>query len=257
MNAEEAWESQIEQIGEAAHKAWKSYMIASGYADHVFDPEPRFEYDNGPSAVHFGYTGRCQYKPYCSKREYEHHPDMVPWADLPENKRGKYLEPVKAVFLATYAEGYEIGVGDALAARQIKKDEAHLHVASTTRIHTKRNADLRRSQLAEEYPIVKDLLDEIEDLNTVVGAAREVDAVVPFLLSCIACGESLSAEEEAEIRAKRATLAAALAGQPTADPRDAVVEAAGALLAVCDGCETCYYAKEHTTLTAALEGVAE
>lgn len=105
--AEEAWAAVAEEMGEKAHEAWKRYMIGQGYADH-----PNAAWD-GVEPRDFYHCVQCGAP--CSK----HHPDMVPWEDLPENKRGKYLKPAHDVFVTTYALAAQESARVVEAARRL------------------------------------------------------------------------------------------------------------------------------------------
>lgn len=85
-------ESLDDRLGRAAHSAWKLWIVGQGYADHAFDWDLTRRLE-GPVCT-------------CGELPDAHHADMVPWSDLPEAKRGKYVELARA--------GYLIGLGLAL-----------------------------------------------------------------------------------------------------------------------------------------------
>lgn len=80
-----------ERVGRAAHERWKLWIVSCGYADHAFERASRDSF-----------SWSCKWCP--DFNEHKHHEDMVPWEQLPEEKRGKYVGQGMA--------GYEIGLAE-------------------------------------------------------------------------------------------------------------------------------------------------
>jgi hypothetical protein len=81
----EAMERVWEQVGRAAHEAWRRWRIEGGYPDHAFRPYGGI------------YSGICS---ICAPREpralktpgkSDHHEDMIDWDDLRPEKKTKYI----------------------------------------------------------------------------------------------------------------------------------------------------------------------
>lgn len=99
-------DTERDAVGRAAHEAWKGWIVQGGYADHTLvkrvvgstaNGDDRYVCatcadSRGMSGHGVGYT-----EPF-------HHPDMVPWGYLPEEKRGKYLATGMAGYAAAEAE---------------------------------------------------------------------------------------------------------------------------------------------------------
>lgn len=223
LGAEEAWAAVAEEMGQAGHEAWKRYMIGQGYADHVWPNPPTFEdmVDASPNALEL-------WVPCCLLGVLRHHDDMVPWADLPENKRDKYLEPAHDVFVAAHA-GVTASLTDG-AEWKIKIDPR----APSTPIDTcasvvwagdERNVIKQIPYYAAELIVI--LHREIAEMKTAAqGSARVVEAAlrrVEALADWIETFEDpdpVHGWPEVEsarsfVAESRRSLTAALDGQPT------------------------------------------
>ena len=76
-----------DELGRAAHEAWKRWRIEHGYSGHAFVGQ------------WINYAGRddCYWGcAVCGKRLDDHYDDMVPWDDLPVEKREKYQRMAEA-----------------------------------------------------------------------------------------------------------------------------------------------------------------
>lgn len=72
-----------DEIGRAAHEAWKRWRIEGGYPDHAFVEWPE-------SRVRAADQGACRH-PGCRAIYPSHHEDMIDWDDLKPEKRQKYI----------------------------------------------------------------------------------------------------------------------------------------------------------------------
>lgn len=77
-----------DDVGRAAHEAWKAWRIAGGYPDHAF----RGGWIPDRSRL-IGERWGCL---VCSQEEIRHHEDMVDWDDLWQEKRQKYIVQAEA-----------------------------------------------------------------------------------------------------------------------------------------------------------------
>lgn len=75
----------IEQLSDAVHQGWMREKWAQGFARHTW----------------------C-YGVECSKPQEQHHPDMLPYADLSEPTRNYDRATVRAVVAALAEAGYQI-----------------------------------------------------------------------------------------------------------------------------------------------------
>lgn len=66
-----------DEPGQAAHAAWMAWRVEGGYPDHLF-------WWRSSAPRHDALCGTCR------RRASDHHDDMVPWAELPEEKKAKY-----------------------------------------------------------------------------------------------------------------------------------------------------------------------
>lgn len=120
-------DAERDAVGRAAHEAWKGWAVRSGYADHPWKSISK---------------GVCT-SPVCFKGPAAHHRDMVPWDDLPEEKRGKYIE--------TGMAGYALAEADLAALRaELAREKAYY--------------------VDEVRPYVNDLVDERAALRARVEA---------------------------------------------------------------------------------------
>ncbi len=71
-----------ERVGRKVHEAWKSLKVQDGYAAHAWAGIRRQGPEGDPS------TYSCA---QCRLTYDKHHPDMVPWEALPEEKKQKYI----------------------------------------------------------------------------------------------------------------------------------------------------------------------
>lgn len=92
----EAMERAREQVGRAAHEAWKRWRIEGGYPDHVFAGV--WAPDN---ARYFRESFGCR---LCSQSKDRHHEDMVAWERMEPHKRTKYIVQGMAGYEARQGE---------------------------------------------------------------------------------------------------------------------------------------------------------
>ena len=76
----------VERLAAAAHEGWMKARIAQGFADHTH------ALGTGIAVNHAG--ARCNRGCYEGQ---QHHPNMVPYADLPEKDKEASRQPVRAV----------------------------------------------------------------------------------------------------------------------------------------------------------------
>lgn len=109
--------TELDKVGHAAHEAWKVWIVEGGYANHRFvscsvdhfSEEVKLKYPDRMACGHPLGATACHWN-RCLIPPEKHHPDMVPWEELPTKKRGKYLATGMAgyeVAAATYDEVHE------------------------------------------------------------------------------------------------------------------------------------------------------
>lgn len=87
---EAAWEARKYEVGRAMHEGWKRQKIANGFADHTFTGDQ----ENWPCNV-----------PTCRLPDYRHHPDMIPWDDLPAEQQAINFEGGREGFRLGFLAG--------------------------------------------------------------------------------------------------------------------------------------------------------
>lgn len=91
----------VEQLSDAVHRAWMAEKQAQGFADHVYHGVYQ-----GDGGMQLTICTRCPRGHH--EGTDKHHPDMLPYADLPENVKEYDRVTVRAVLLALDEAGYEI-----------------------------------------------------------------------------------------------------------------------------------------------------
>jgi hypothetical protein len=81
----------FEQIAEHVHRRWAAEKQRQGFADHIFEEQ------TASDAIHCGRCGRLWSN---------HHPDMLPYAELAENVKEYDRATVRAVLAGIEAAGY-------------------------------------------------------------------------------------------------------------------------------------------------------
>lgn len=111
---DQAWARDADAASRAAHNAWKAWIVGQGYADHAWPGGDFLYYDRADQQDHCCLLANGQVNTHsgegwldgaCRKICERHHPDMVPWDSLPEEKRGKYRDSAKAGYLL----GFKVG----------------------------------------------------------------------------------------------------------------------------------------------------
>jgi 2,4-dienoyl-CoA reductase-like NADH-dependent reductase (Old Yellow Enzyme family) len=93
----------FERIAEHVHIGWMQEKQRQGFADHAFTGQVLFE-DGKRIGTHPAFCA----VPQCSKLPSEHHPDMLPYADLAENVKDYDRATVRAVLAGIDAAGLKI-----------------------------------------------------------------------------------------------------------------------------------------------------
>lgn len=85
-----------EYLAERSHIGWMAERQSQGFADHVYRGE------------WVGDTPYVQCSTTCALPQDKHHPDMVPYADLPEHVKAYDRRTVDGVLAGIEAAGYRI-----------------------------------------------------------------------------------------------------------------------------------------------------
>jgi hypothetical protein len=88
----------IERLSEKVHQAWESEKQRQGFADHTWET----------TCWDYSHCDHDCTRPGCKVgRKEQHHTDMLPYADLPENVKEYDRATVRAVLAAIQESGYQ------------------------------------------------------------------------------------------------------------------------------------------------------
>lgn len=187
----------MDDIGKAAHQAWKDWRVGVGYPRHVFQ-EPK---DSSTPRT------TCTW-PGCWHAYLDHHADMVEWDDLPEEKRQKYaVQEMAGVLRARLEDHQRLVEGD--------RDQERDGDLRGLLINAEALSKPRHDGLLVLMRYVVELTGRARnERDEAIAAARTmsqridvsdeqavaIQNAIPFLMSVIASGETLSDQEVQHLR---------------------------------------------------------